>query len=97
MAHNGGKGSIPSNNNVCGSRLCRCFVFVLVVLVVFLLYTNLKVMSKNEVLVDRVRSYGTQMTRLKFEQTNQARALEQSKTQVELLVQSSFCYSSSSL
>lgn len=95
MAHNGGKGSIAANNNACGSKICRCFVLVLIVLVSFLLYTCLKVMSRNEILMDRVRSYGQQMSRLKFEQTNQARALEQAKSQVEL-IQNSFCYRSSS-
>lgn len=64
MVFNGGKGGQSSSGpSACGSRLCRCFGFVLLVVIGVLLYTCMTLVSRNDVLNDRVLMYARELTR----------------------------------
>lgn len=78
MVFNGGKGGQPSSGpSACGSRLCRCFGFVLLVVIGVLLYSCMTLVSRNDALSDRVLMYARELTRTRTkEQALEKRAAE---------------------
>lgn len=63
MVFNGGKGGMsPSAPSACGGRLCRCFGFVLLVVIGVLLYTCMNLMAKNDAVTERLYRYGRDLS-----------------------------------